>query len=532
MKESGINYFYGQLGLPTGQFAVFYTFEDGAGTNVASVSGGQTGYSGTLSSVGAFWSSPGSGFFTGQTLSVNNASGIHSETWTRIFSYQKVNTDDCVLFSSLGGGSGCRIGLTKANKLFFEGFNVEPILAASSNNLSSKNVVSVSYLTNLVTLGYFNFNSQLLEAETFNLPFQVTQSDNWRLGGAFTGYMDYHIHLTEYQSPEVIGQLISGLYARPTGYGYEITTVCSTGITGYQDVFVGQTGVTGYQTLPFGDEGVGFYTGAFPLSHSISVLTGYLSTGLYSSGVSGVSCTLITGAPVTLLEYQYGYAASFGMEKVQLYTAIPVSGLVKSSWSLAPFDDTYNKAGQRSYSGYLMAAEYPTGLLNLFYNGVAQAASGWSVTGTYLIVSGTTDGDSATYDLKSGNKVSFQVGGGQTGFAFAYSGQEIYLNGINLISGYDFVLTAGTLNLLSRNAGIDGNIFEYPIVLSARTGQTTLVTGGPFWRNTSNEYLNGVRQINYSTYIEGALFDLLSGTAFYPKLARPIYENTDLYWET
>ncbi len=219
------------------------------------------------------------------------------------------------------------------------------------------------------------------------------------------------------------------------------------------------------------------------------------------------------------------------MEKVQLFTAIPTSGIVKSSWSLRPFDDSYNRAAQRSYSGYLMASDYPTGLINLFYNGVAQAGSGWSVTGTYLIVSGTTDSDSATYDLKSGSKASYQVTG-QSGFSFVYSGQEIYLNGINLVSGYDYVLTAGTLNLLPRNSGIVGDLFEYPIVLAPRTGAATLVTGGLFWRNTSNEYLNGVRQVNYSLYIEGAIFDLLSGNAFYPELAQPIYTNTDLYWET
>lgn len=531
MKESGINWAYNVLGLPTGQFAVFYTFEDGAGTNVVSSSGGQTGYSGTLSSSAGFWSSPGSGFFSGTSLTVNNASGAFSETWTKVFSYQKVNTDDCTLFSSLGGGSGYRIGLTRTNRLFFEGFNQEPILAASLNNLSSKNVVSVSYLTNLVTFGYLNLNSQLIESESFSYPFQVTQSDNWVLGGAFTGYMDYHIHLTEYQSPEIIGQLLSGLYARPTGYGYDIQMTCVTGITGFQTVFVGQTGVTGYLTTPGGDEGVGYYTGAFPLTHSTSVLTGYLSTGLYSSGVSGIVCTPITGAPTTLLEYQTGYAASFGMEKVQLFTAIPTSGIVKSSWSTVPFDNSYNRAAQRSYSGYLMASDYPTGLLNLFYNGVAQANSGWMVTGTYLIISGTTDADSATFDLKSGSHVSFQVTG-QSGFAFAYSGQEIYLNGVNLVSGYDYVLTAGALNLLPRNSGTNGDIFEYPIVLVARTGTSTLITGGPFWRNTSNEYLNGIRQVNYSLYIEGATFDLMSGNLFDPGLARPIYDNTNLYWET
>lgn len=531
MKESGINWVYNTLGISTGSFAVFYTFEDGAGANVVSASGGQTGYSGTLSSSASFWGSPGSGFFSGTTLVTNNAANGHSESWTKIITYQKVNTDDCVLFDSMGAGSGYRIGLTDANKMFFESFNGEPIIAASSNNLSSKNAISVSYLTNLVTFGYYDFNAQALESESFTLPFQVVRSDMWRLGGAFTGYMDYYIHLTEYQSPDVIGQLMSGLYARPTGYGSTIQTICSTGITGYQNVFVGETGVTGYITTPLGDEGRDFYTGAFPLSHSTVALTGYLSTGIYASGLTGYACIPITGAPGPLLEYQTGYAASFGMQKVQLFSYLATTDVVKSSWDFTPFNSIYNKVGQRSYSGYLMAADYPTGLLNLYENGVAQAGSGWAVTGTYLIISGTTDSDSATFDLKSGNKASFQVTG-QTGFAFVYSGQEIYLNGVNLVSGYDFVLIAGTLNLTNRATGINGDIFEYPIVLTPRTGNSTLITGGPFWRNTSNEYINGIRQVNYSRYIEGGTFDLLSGNLFNPADTFMIYGDTDLYWET
>ena len=118
MKESGINYFYGQLGLNTGNFGVYYAFEDNAGSNVVSVSGAQTGYSGTLSSVGNFWSSPGSGFFTGQTLTINNTSGLSSSAWTKIFIYEKIDTNACILFDSLNGVSGYRIGVTSSNKPF------------------------------------------------------------------------------------------------------------------------------------------------------------------------------------------------------------------------------------------------------------------------------------------------------------------------------------------------------------------------------------------------------------------------------
>lgn len=531
MKETGINYFVDQLGLDTGTFGLFYTFEDGAGPGVSSISGGQAPYSGVLSSVGGFWDSPGSGHFTGQTLAVANASGLDSVTWTKVFVYEKVNTDDCLLFSSLGGNSGCKIGLTRANRLYFETLNVEPIVAASSNNLSSKNAVVVSYLPNLVTLGLYDFNAQALEVESFNYPFQLARSDDWRIGGQFTGFLDYHLHLTTYLSPSVAGQLLSGLYARPTGIGFLTQIVCTTGITGYQATFVGQTGVTGYIVLPSGDEGRDFYTGAFPLSYTQTALTGYLSTGIAQIGLTGVSCLTVTGAEIDLLEYLTGYAAGFGMQKLQLFPYIDGSDLVKAGWSRTPFDDIYNRVGQRSYSGYLLASDYPTGRINLFYNGIAQANTGWAMTGSYLILSGADAADVAILDLKSGSQQSFSVTGGLTGFAFAYSGQEVFLNGVNLVSGRDFVLNAGTFNLFGPATGISGYVFEYPIVLSYQTGSSNLLTGLRFQRDTSAVYLNGVRQQNRASYIEGATFDLLSGDFFNPSGVTNVYDDNDLFWE-
>lgn len=531
MKESGISFFFNELTLNSGDWGVYYTFEAGAGTNIPSVSGAQSGYSGTLSSASSFWIKGGSGYSSGTTISINNASGLHSEGWTKLFVYEKINIDDCVLFNSLIGTSGHRIGITRANRPYFESFNVEPIVAASTINYSSKNVLSVSYLPNSVTLGLFNFNAKAIESQEFNYPFQVTRSDSQTLGGQFTGWWDQYIHYTSYLSPNVIGQWCSGFFARPTGYGSVVTTICTTGVTGYQDIIVGETGVTGYLTTPGGDEGQGIYTGAFPLFHTTTVLTGYLSTGLFSSGLSGIVCYPTTGAPGPLYEYLTGYASSFGMQKIQLFSSVQNGDITKVSWDYTPFNDIYNVPSLRQYSGYQMPSSYPSGLLNLYWNGVAQGGSGWSVTGTYLVISGALVGDSATFDLKSGNKQSFNVTGGLTGFAFSYSGQEIYLNGINLISGYDYVLAAGTLNLTSVNTGINGIIFEYPIVLAARTGQITLATGTPFGRDTSNIYLNGVRQEEYYMYLEGAIFDLLSGQFFSYSGVENIYDGNQLYWE-
>lgn len=525
MKGSGINYFFNDLGLNSGNFAVFYTFEEGAGVNINSISGGQSVYGATLNSATNFWVSPGSGFFSGNYAQISGASGANSLSWTQVFAYEKVDTQPLVLFNSLSGTSGWRVGVTEANKPYLESYNGEPIITASSNNFGSKSLLTVTYMPNFVTMGSYNFNAQTLETESFDFPFQISRSDDWRLGGT-TGYMDYFLHFTQAQSSDVLSQLCSGFYAIPTGISYATQEFLTTGITGYQDVVVYETGVTGYSISPGGDEGRDYYTGAFPTFFTQTTLTGFLSTGLYSSGVSGNSTYTVTGAQTTLYEYLTGYALSYGMNKVQLFSYIEPTDFTKSAFDRTPFNDIYNKILPRSYSGYL--ADYHTGYFNLYLNGIAQGTSGWAPTGSYIIVSGALDSDSAFADLKSGDKTSFVITG--SGFNLAYSGQELYLNGVNLASGAQFLEVGGNIFLRGDATGVTGDLSQIPIVLTPTTGTYTVLVPTIFQRNTSNIYLNGVRQENRSLYIEGSSIDLLSGNSFNPGECISLYSNSDLYW--
>jgi hypothetical protein len=530
MKESGINYFYTQLGLDTGSFKVFYTFEEGAGTQINSIPSGDAFYTGFLSSDTNFWIKPGSGYSSGNYIEISNASGLYSPTWTQIFVYEKLNTLPAVLFSSLTTGSGYAIGLTDTNKPYLESFNTEPIIATFGNNLGSKNAISISYQVNSVTIGCYNFTNKTLEAESYDYPFEIKRSDDCKLFPSYTGYCDYYIQTTDFLSPTVIGQLLSGLYARKTGVAYETESICTTGITGYQNVYIVETGVTGRIITPGGDEGRDYFTGAFPTTHSVAYLTGIISTGYFLSGITGVTCEIITGAQTDLLEVLTGYASSFGLDKVQLYSFIQSTDMVKDSYSFIPFDDNYNDIGFASYSGFQFATAYTTGGVNLFWNGIAQANEGWTVTGFYIFVSGASAIDGIFLDSKSGDHKSFYATG-QTGIGFTYSGQEIFLNGINLVSGVQFIVNDGQFNLLTGITGTTGVIFEYPIVLNYNTGTGSVLTGLRFSRDTSNIYINGVRQQLDVGYVEGGLYDLLSGNYYNPANVQLLYNNTDSYWE-
>lgn len=532
MKESGINYFYEKLNLGTGDFYVFYTFEEGAGTNINSVSGAQPRFSGTLSAISNFWAKNGSGFFDGNTISINNANDLHSTSWTKIFVYEKINADEFVLFDSLNGPTGCKIGITPTNKPYFETFNIEPIVAVGSNNISSKNILSFSYATNSLNIGYYNFNSKNVEYETFNYPFQLNRSDNWKLGGG-TGYLDYFIHLNGYQSSQTLTQLISGFYARKTGTVYETETYYTTGITGYQDIFFGESGILGYIVTPGGDAGQGIYTGAFPTYSTTTPITGYLNSGIYSSGVSATQEIVITGEQVDLLEILTGYASSFGMEKIQLFSYTDPQDIIKVSTDRTLFNNIYNNEAILNYSAYRFDSSlFESGKMNLFYNGLAQWKVGWRTSGDYIYVNGSQASDIVSFDYKSGDFKIYPVAFGSGSFYMPYSGQEIYLNGLNLISGYDFSVSGETLIINNRNADISGYIFEYPVVLDKETGNFSIKTLNKFGKDSANLYFNGLRQRNKQDYIEGAFVDLLSGNFYNDFEVQNIYNDNNLYWET
>ncbi len=531
MKQSGINYFVNNIGLDSGDFGIFYTFEEGAGTTINSVSGGTDLYTGILASAAGFWPKPGSGFANGSAITIQNASGLYSPGWTTIIAYEKVNVNPAVLFSSLSGVSGYTIGLTSSNKPYLETASNGAVVAVSTNNYASKNIVSFSYLPNYLTIGLYNPVSKALETESFSYQFDLNQSDAWRLVPSFTGYIDYFLHFKSCYAPQVIEQIMSGFAFVPTGTGYDITTIYGTGVTGYQSGFFAQTGVTGYTTILGGDEGyLPDYSGVFPRITTTIGLTGVLASGFTVSGVTGQTIQYVTGDPTITFDINTGYLSSLGMEKIQMLTYIDSLDLIKDSYSRAPFDDSYNKTTILNYSGYDLGAEYTTGQLDLYWNGVAQANSGWYTSGRYAFITGTDPLDDVTFDLKSGSKIAQNLTG--VSYVFPFSGQELYINGVNIVSGLDFTVNGGsTVTLTARNTGISGSIFEYPVVLTYSTGTFSTKTGMKFNRNTSNIYTNGVRQRKAQAYLEGAIFDNLSGNLYDNSAQFTVYGNGDLYWE-
>lgn len=540
MKESGLNYFFQNANLYSGGWGVLYTFETGAGyaaangSGINSISGAQSQYSGVLQNIGNFYKTPGSGFFSGNSISIQNASGLFSNTWTMIFVYEKTTNNGGTLFSSLNGSSGFKIGLTDTNKPYFQTNNNGQVIATSFNNYGSKNAVSFSFLPNYLTIGNYNFASQQLEQEFFNFNFNFTESDNWQLGPSWTGYMDYFMYFSQYYDGNILNGFLSGLYNYPTGTGYNIQNICVTGIiTGYQNVLIVNTGITGYSiTYDTGSNPYSDYSGIFPTGTISTPLTGVINTGLFASGVSGTLCYNVTGAQIVLFQTLSGYVSTFGMDKIQLFSYIQPNDIVKNSMSYTPYDFNYNIYGTPGYSGFYLPNIYASNQINMFLNGIAQGTQGWFLSGNYLLMTGVNNSDILFIDSKVGNQNIFPVTTGVNSFAFNYSGQEIFLNGINLISGNDYINNGTGITFIGNFTGITGYIFEYPIVLTFQTGNYSEITGQRFDRDSSSVYLNGVRQGNGLDYIEGSVWDMFSGNYFNntQNYQTIIYNDNNNYW--
>jgi hypothetical protein len=535
-KESGLNYFFQNQGLFSSTWDILYTFEAGAGTLINSISGAQSQFSGVLQNTANFWQKPGSGFFNGSPITIQNASGLYSPAWTMVFVYEKTTNNGGILFSSLNGTSGFQIGITDTNKPYFQTNNNGQIIVSSLNNYGSKNAVSFSYLPNYIGIGNYNFTSQTLEQEGFINNYNFTESDNWQLAPSWTGYMDYFMYFEQYYDGNVLNTLLSGLYNYPTGTGYNIQINCVTGIiTGFQNTVIVNTGITGYIVTYNTGTGYTDYSGIFPPSTTQTPLTGILNSGLLSSGVTGNICYSTTGSQIILFSVLSGYVSSFGMDKLQLFTPIAKNDIIKNSASFALYDNNYNIPTIPGYSGFYINSNsniVSGNQINMFLNGIAQSTQGWFLSGNNLLMTGVNNSEVLYIDNKVGNQNIFAATSGIISFPFNYSGQEIFFNGINLISGADYVNNGTGITLINNITGITGYIFEYPIVLVFQTGNYSEITGQRFDRGTSNVYLNGVRQGLGSDYVEGSAFDLFSGNYFNnsQNYLRFIYSDTNNFW--
>lgn len=525
-KGSGINYFIDQVGV-SDLVKVFYTFESGQ-TYVPSVSGGNSLYSGLVNgNTSVFWQKPGSGFFSGTYLTVN---GFESDSFLNLFSFEVFSTGKQLICSNLDDTSGYEIGLNDAHKAYFRSrLNGVDVYATSNANISSKNLISVGYVTNNVEIGYYNFNSKKFETESFNQSFgNVKSNKQFVIGSGFTGYIDYFLNFDLFLSSDSLSQIASGWAFIPTGYTYQTEEICTQKITGYAPINYIKTGFVGYSGSILAADGVGDFTGAFPSSSTGFLVTGIVESGIIQSGLSHQECVTVTGAREVAYQVLTGYAKSFGMDKVFIANYLDNKDLVKVEREYGVFRDFYNKKLLPINSGFYSELNANTGF-NLFLNGVGITNSGVYFNQNIVSSQDFSILDEIIYDIGSGSKHYYQTG--FNSLAFNYIGQQIYLNGQNLISGDGFTVNGGALSIIGGYTGISGVVFEFPVSLPFETGSKYVWTGQRFARNGALVFLNGIRQIHGEDYLEGSNYDLLKSNNFNEYNNFVIYDNEGTFWE-
>lgn len=522
MKETGLNYFYEKADISPDFWRVFYTFEENAGSDILSVSGGLPFYNATLSSVNSFWATPNSGFFSGNVATLSTTTGLNTSFWTQIFVYEKIKEGRANLAQR---GTAYSIGVNDANKPYFQAGNS---IATSSLAWSDKNALLVSYMPNGVNIGYYDFTTQKVLTEQFLGDFQADTTGSLVLGSGFIGYFDYYAYINDIVSPDSASVLLSGLQFTPTGRSYEVETLCQNTITGYQSILMVETGITGYRSVPSGNEGRDFYSGEFPVQSIIVPMTGIISQSTFESGVTGLSCQEYTGSFVDILHQNTGYASTFGFTKATLVFPSGQSDLTSRGLNLTPSLNIYNlNAQQQGSAFYPQEPATPTGKFNIYQNGLAIYFSGLSFSGDFFTIDNAEIGDIATYDLIDGHKAIYSSTGA---FPIAYSGQLIFLFGLKLESGKDFTSNGSEITLTSENALVSGLVFEYPNALPFTTGQQFIWSGERFPRLGNVVFINGLRQKVGYDYFEGCFIDKLGQNRYNYFDETVIYQNTDDFW--
>jgi hypothetical protein len=529
IKGSGVNYFLTQVGV-TDLLQVFYSFESGNLT-IPSISGASPIYSGLINGdTGVFWSKPGSGFFSGASVSIIQT-GLYEDYFTNLLSFELLKTGKQLLINTLHNNSGYEVGLNDAHKLYFRSQNNGvDVYATLDTILSSKNLISVGYVTNYLELGYYNFNSQSFETQSFNMDFGQTRNDEkFIIGSGFTGYIDYFLNFNLLVSSDNLNQISSGWTHIPTGYFYEEETICTDRITGYGLTQYIITGFLGYSGQVFGGDGLNDFTGSFPTG-----ATGYRNTGILESGyrqgaLTVSECVTYTGDRTTLYDVLTGYASSFGMDKVVIINHLDNSDLVKVEKDYTPFNDIYNKKLVLINSGFYYPDFLISGNTLLTLNGISVINSGLSFSGQFIISNQFSTGDEIICDFKSGDQKFYTTG--FSSLAFGYSGQQIFLNGQNLVSGNGFVVNGGALTITGGFTGISGLVFERPIALSYITGNQYIYSGTKFPKNAAIVFLNGIRQEKEEDYLEGSNHDLLKNNSFDEYDNNTLYEYEGTFWE-
>lgn len=358
-----------------------------------------------------------------------------------------------------------------------------------------------------------------------------------------------------------------------SGYIYFV----GTGITGYEEKYIGtvedacgffnpvyaRTPMTGNI---YASGVTGFYTGEVmvitPFYENIE-LTGII-TGEVFIPIDVEVCSIETGYFDTSLQVDYSFINSLGFECA--YSFFECSGISSSEiffYTGAAPHSNINIEPQYDIveGGWVIKDDHAGFRKNLFFNnGQLLMESGWSsyvesgitkynITGNVFMdenvlkSNGYSDSfDDLLYDnsnLISGEWIYLLTGLGASSnfnsvFSVTYPDYSIFVNGIKLTSGLDHSSSNIFYDIPPSSvlAKINNNyISNEKVKITGSQNLFSLSGSGYFVNNSSQLYINGIRQSLDEDYVEISRFSLLSGCPVQPSLNHQlVFSFSEDFW--
>jgi len=432
--------------------------------------------------------SGGTGTFSGSLndfLRIGNT--WNSTSWTAFIDFQpsgKITGVAQVLLSSktyVNNPSGLVIGITDSNRLFLEYIDSSysaPVKKCQIFNkeLSTRNLISISQNSDKysLTISNHNLSNDELNSKTFDIG-GFSNNNVLYLGGfpntgndaAYTGYKGYITEffltsgsMTAQQTHNIAPAFLMTGYIpeyQTTGYTYYPIV---TGVRIWTGVFSG-VGVTGQQLTSIEITGLG---GEITTGYSYVSLSGnvYYSGIEYLSGTSSGTLSNLTYYDEQVL-YDNNYLKNYcETNLILLDNEIEANDLLEIyGFSDKQFNSTSILQAPFNLNDNYIYDIYNTGSgVNIYYSGILKKET---YPYTYAKTSSGASGIHAIYPNYLFDKISGTIStSGWTGYSGAItlygnllsSGtKDLYINGLKLVSGYDYFVTGTDIILTGVISG-------------------------------------------------------------------------------
>ena len=503
-------------------------------------------------------SNSGYGTFSGTDL-IRISKDINYPNWTVFINFEEPNCSSDpskrkILLSSKGSTStsGFNLGINGAKNLFYEFYDSNGSLKTYTilYALAEKNIIAVSKSDSLKNISIY-----ILDAVDFTVKKLLIISDNpqlgsqWYLGGVSPA------PLTTDLNQMFQGKVYEFLLISNSLSEIQVIEICQSflldGITNNE--FQNFT-ETYYKTTSFTEQQV----------QSGTRITGYTSQTTTIQNENGAPITLYEEVPITVPIYEtvisYVQDTVPSTRQVQKMVSssktydfnyiknnyaptcfllnTPQSSAIYEIYSCNKYTTNLNKRGsfvpslgyfniEENYSSEKSVVVYLNGLLQEL--GVNYTRGGIIIkkySGSYLST------DILLYDVIDNGQQTFQNHSGEPTTLTGQAGKDLYLNGLKLVYGEDYVDSSNNLvvpNLLP--SGRIGIISRYNDLNFKTNGTINVYKCSPAHPLISEQlWVSGLKKLRNVEYFLKNPCDLINSDVVVPKKTVVIYENNQNYF--